>query len=70
MSMSAMNINLDILLSNSILHLLTFFKESLLNENVIENYFQCVRNILNYRESIDDATWARQVNRNFRIKII
>ncbi len=65
MSMSAMNINLDILLSNSLLHLLTFFKEcNYLNENLIENYFQCIRNILNYRESIDDATWARHVSRN------
>jgi hypothetical protein len=65
MSMSAMNINLDILLSNSILNLLSFFKESLVkkdfNENLIENYFQCIRNILNYREAIDDATWARYV---------
>jgi hypothetical protein len=65
MSMSAMNSNLDILLSNSILNLLPFFKEILLkndtNENLIENYFQCIRNILNYRESIDDVTWARHV---------
>ncbi|CAF4032087.1 unnamed protein product, partial [Adineta steineri] len=63
MSMSAMNINLDILLTNSILNLLSFFKEILLkndmNDNLIENYFQCIRNILNYRESIDDAVWAR-----------
>ena len=64
MSMSAMNINLDILLSNSLLQLLTFFKELLkkneLNENLIENYFQCVKNLLVYRESIDDVIWARQ----------
>ncbi len=68
MSMSAMNINLDILLLNSILNLLSFFKEILLkndlNENLIDNYFQCIRNIFNYRESIDDATWARHVCRN------
>lgn len=63
MSMSAMNINLDILLSNSILNLLTFFKKISLNEDLIENYFQCIRNILNYRESIDDVTWARHVRR-------
>lgn len=65
MSMSAMSINLDILLANSLLNLLPFFKSILgqdqINESLIENYFQCIRNILNYRESIDDATWARQV---------
>lgn len=61
MSMSAMNINLDILLSNSILNLLRFFKEILVNDDLIENYFQCIRNILYYRESIDDVTWARHV---------
>jgi hypothetical protein len=70
MSMSAMNINLDILLSNSILNLLTIFKDILLkndlNENLIENYFQCIKNILNYRESIDDVTWARYVCRNLK----
>ena len=64
MSMSAMNINLDVLLSNSLLNLLSYFKEILskqeLDDSLIENYFQCMRNILNYRESIDDATWARQ----------
>lgn len=69
MSMSAMNTNLDILLSNSILNLLSFFKEILLkndiNENLIENYLECIRNILNYRETIDDATWARHVNIKF-----
>ncbi|CAF4745734.1 unnamed protein product, partial [Rotaria sp. Silwood2] len=59
MSMSAMNINLDILLSNSILHLLSFFKDISLENDTIENYFQCIKNILNYRESIDDVTWAR-----------
>jgi hypothetical protein len=61
MSISAMNINLDILLSNSILHLLIYFKEFLSKEDLIENYFQCIRNIFNYRESIDDVTWARYV---------
>ncbi len=65
MSMSAMNINLDVLLSNSILNLLSVFKEILLkndlSENLIENYFQCMKNIFNYRESIDDAIWARHV---------
>ncbi|CAF0988647.1 unnamed protein product [Adineta ricciae] len=64
MSMSAMNINLDILLMNSIMNLLTFFKEILAknetSEDLVENYFQCIDNILSYRESIDDATWARQ----------
>ena len=35
-----------------------------LNENLIENYFQCIRNILNYRESIDDVIWARHVCRH------
>ncbi|CAF1172950.1 unnamed protein product [Rotaria sordida] len=59
MSMSAMNINLDILLSNSILNLLVFFKDLSLEKDIIENYFQCIKNILNYRESIDDVTWAR-----------
>jgi hypothetical protein len=65
MSVSAMNINLDILLSNSVLNLLPFFKEILLkneiNDQLIENYFQCIRNILNYRDSTDDVTWARHV---------
>jgi hypothetical protein len=61
MSISAMNINLDILLSNSILHLLIYFKEFLSKEDLIENYFQCIKNIFNYRESIDDVTWARYV---------
>lgn len=61
MSMSAMNINLDILLSNSILNLLTFFKNMSLENNIIENYFQCIKNILEYRESIDDLVWARNV---------
>jgi hypothetical protein len=61
MSMSAMNRNLDILLSNSVLNLLPFFKGIELKNDLIENYFQCIRNILNYRESIDDATWARHV---------
>ncbi|CAF1184286.1 unnamed protein product [Rotaria sp. Silwood1] len=59
MSMSAMNINLDILLSNSILNLLSFFKDLSLENDIIENYFQCIKNIFNYRESIDDVTWAR-----------
>ncbi|UJR08114.1 hypothetical protein I4U23_012391 [Adineta vaga] len=63
MSMSAMNINLDILLMNSIMNLLSFFKELLvkneMTESFIENYFQCIQNILSYRESTDDATWAR-----------
>ncbi|CAF3637003.1 unnamed protein product [Rotaria socialis] len=59
MSMSAMNINLDILLSNSVLNLLSFFKDTALENDTIENYFQCIKNILNYRESIDDVTWAR-----------
>ncbi|CAM4797005.1 unnamed protein product [Rotaria magnacalcarata] len=59
MSMSAMNINLDILLSNSVLNLLSFFKDTALEKDTIENYFQCIKNILYYRESIDDVTWAR-----------
>ncbi|CAF4779242.1 unnamed protein product, partial [Rotaria magnacalcarata] len=57
--MSAMNINLDILLSNSVLNLLSFFKDTALEKDTIENYFQCIKNILYYRESIDDVTWAR-----------
>ena len=61
MSMSAMNMNLDIVLSNSILNLLSFFKDLILENDILENYFQCLLNILSYRESIDDVTWARFV---------
>ena len=57
MSMSAMNLDLDLLLSNSLVHLLISLHESPLPEKD----FQCLTNLLHYRESIDDVIWARNV---------
>lgn len=60
MSISAMNINLDGLLSSSILHLLTSFKDTSKNSvESIEKYFQCLSNIVEHREATDDVVWAR-----------